>query len=333
MHKNKIVKTLALTTAVLFSTGAFSATWKMALGDGGGSTQDVLSKKFVELFEKKTNSKHKIERFLNGQLGSEQDTVNDAALNALDFSVLASNNLSPFSPSLGVLSLPYVFESLDDAVKTVGGPIGDELTQNTIRDANVRIIGWTFSGFRHLINSKRPVKNIADLDGLVVRVPKNEIMIESYKSWGINPTPMAWNETFSALQQKVVDGTDLPYIAINSMKFGEIQSYLTEIHYLFLLQPMIISEDLFKTQDKETQQAIVAAGKEATNYSVQYLRDQETSIKKELVSKYKMQLDTLEDESVWIKKAQQAVWPKFYKEIGGKDKVNKLLRSLGREEV
>jgi tripartite ATP-independent transporter DctP family solute receptor len=333
MHKNNMIKTLALTTTVLFSAGAFSATWKMALGDGGGSTQDVLSEKFVELFDAKTNGENKIERFLNGQLGSEQDTVNDVALNALDFSVLASNNLSPFSPSLGVLSLPYVFESLDDAIKTVKGPIGDELTENTIRDANVRIIGWTFSGFRHLINSKRAIKKISDLDGLVVRVPKNEIMIESYKSWGINPTPMAWNETFSALQQKVVDGTDLPYIAINSMKFGEIQKYLTEIHYLFLLQPMVMSEDLFREQNKTTQQAIVAAGKEATDYSIGYLRDQEISIKKNLVSEYEMQLDTLEDEPTWIKKAQQSVWPKFYKEIGGKEKVNKLLRNLGREEV
>lgn len=332
-HKNKIVKVLSLTAGMVFSASSIAASWNIAVGDGGGSAQEALGLKFIESLEAKTSGKHTAKLFLNGQLGSEQDTVNDAALGTLDFSILASNNLAPFSPSIGILSLPYIFENLEQAQKTVEGPVAQELIENTIRDSGVRIVGWTYSGFRVLSNSKKPIQKLADLDGVIVRVPKNEIMIDTYKSWGNNPTPMAWSETFTALQQGVVDGQDTPYTTIYAMKFGEVQKYITDLHYLFLLEPLIISESLYQDQNGDTKKAIDEAGLEATAYSLQWLKDQEATIKDELVNKYQMQIDTLEDEAEWAKKAQMAVWPKYYESVGGKDKVNALLRSLGREEI
>ena len=197
----------------------------------------------------------------------------------------------------------------------------------------MRILAWTYSGFRVLSNSKKPITKIDDLDGVIVRVPKNEIMIDTYKSWGNNPTPMAWSETFTALQQGVVDGQDTPYTTIYAMKFGEVQKYISDLHYLFLLEPLIVSESLFQSQDKATQDAMIAAGQEASKFSLQWLIDKEKTIKVELVEKYGMQIDKIEDEDVWASKAQQAVWPKFYESVGGKDKVNALLRSLGRKEI
>ncbi|MGH1427313.1 MAG: TRAP transporter substrate-binding protein [Arenicella sp.] len=331
--KMNFAKTALLAVGLFASANSIGATWNMAVGDGGGSAQEALGLKFAELLTEKTGGKLKSKLFLNGQLGSEQATVNDVALDTLPLSIVASNNLSPFSPQLGILSLPYIFENLDQAQKTVEGSIGQELVETTVKNANVRIVAWTYSGFRVLSNSKRPVQKIADLNGLVVRVPKNEIMIDTYKSWGVNPTPMAWSETFTALQQKVVDAQDTPYTTIYAMKFGEVQKYVTDLSYLFLLEPLIISEDLFKKQDAATQKAILDAGKEATAYSLNWLQEKEKTIKKELVSKYGMQLDTLTDEAEWASRAQKAVWPKFYKEVGGKEKINALLTSLGRAEI
>ncbi|MGH1540572.1 MAG: TRAP transporter substrate-binding protein [Arenicella sp.] len=329
----KVIKVMSLTVGLLASVNSYAANWNMAVGDGGGSAQEAMGLKFAELLAQKTEGKFNAKLFLNGQLGSEQATVNDVALDTLPLSIIASNNLSPFSPPLGILSLPYIFENLDQAQKTVEGPIGKELIESTAKNANVRIIAWTYSGFRVLTNSKRPVLKLADLDGLVVRVPKNEIMIDTYKSWGVNPTPMAWSETFTALQQKVVDAQDTPYTTIYAMKFGEVQKYLTDLHYLFLLEPLIMSEDLFKKQTPEVQKAILSAGEEATAYSLAWLQEKEADIKKALVADYNMQLNTLEDEAQWAAKAQEAVWPKFYKQIGGKEKVNELLKALGRKEI
>ena len=117
------------------------------------------------------------------------------------------------------------------------------------------------------------------------------------------------------------------------MKFGEVQKYISDLHYLFLLEPLVVSEQLFQSQDKATQDAMIAAGKEASAYSLNWLVEKEATIKEELVSKYGMQIDTIEDEAQWASKAQAAVWPKFYESVGGKEKVNALLRSLGRKEI
>jgi len=215
-----IVATAALALGV---TPAAAKKFKIAVGDSAGSAQEALGLAFVKELEARSGGKHTAKLFLNGQLGSEQDTVNEAAIGTLDMSLLAINNITPFSPTVGVFTLPYVILSLEDAEKLTQGPIGQELTENTIRDAGVRIIGWTYTGFRVLTNSKKPVSTVADLQGLVIRVPKNEIMIDTYRAWGIDPTPMAWSETFTGLQQKVVDGQDNPYLTVNSMKFSEVQ--------------------------------------------------------------------------------------------------------------
>ena len=336
-YKNKIIKMMVGMSVVGFSTafsyGVSAQGFNIAVGDGGGSAQENFGLKFAELLEKKTQGKHTATLFLNGQLGSEQDTVNDAALGTLDFSILASNNVAPFSPTLGILSLPYVFESLEQADMALQSHVVEELVENTIRDANVRIIGWTYSGFRTLSNSKQAIRNLDDLSNIVVRVPKSEIVIDTYKSWGNNPTPMAWSEVFTALQQGVVDAQDTPYITIYSMKFGEVQKYLTNLHYNFLLEPLIVSESVFQGLSATDQHSVIEAGKEASIYSLQWLKEKEAGIKTELVSKYSMQINDLEDEAEWAKRAQESVWPKYYESVGGKSKINELLMVLGREQI
>lgn len=322
--------------AVLLATTAFSAharDFKIAVGDGAGGTQEALGLAFVKALEEKSGGAHKAQLFLNGQLGDEQDTVTAAATGTLDFSILAINNITPFSPSVGTLTLPYVILSLEDAEKITQGEIGQQMIDKTVTDAGVRIIGWAYSGFRVLTNSKKPVSTVADLKDLVIRTPKNEIMIATYKAWGINPTPMAWSETFAALQQKVVDGQDNPYMTVSAMKFYEVQKYVTNIRYIFSIEPLIVSEQLFQSLTPEEQTAVLEAGKAATLASGQFLRDQEAKIKDELVAKGMEIADPADGEKEFIDLATTAVWPQFYDSIGGKEVLNKVLTSLGRPVV
>lgn len=331
MKLNKLFKkTVVGAFGFFLATAVSAATFKVAIGDAAGGTQHELGKAFAASLKEKTDGKYTADLFPNSQLGDEQDTVNDAAMGLLDFSILAINNITPFSPSVAILTLPYMIQSLEDAKQLTQGDVGKELTENTIRDAGVRIIGWSYSGFRVLTNSKRPVKTLDDLKGMVIRVPKNELMIATYKSWGINPSPLAWNETFTALQQRVVDGQDNPYITVAAMKFDEVQKYITNIRYLFSLEPLIVSEQVFQAQSPEVQQAILDAGMEATEHSYQFLQDTEQKIKEELVAKGMEINDPANDEKEWIEAATNQVWPKFYDQVGGKERLDKILKSLGR---
>lgn len=319
--------------ALALSLPAAATEYRIAVGDGAGGTQEALGKAFVKSLAEKSGGNLTGKLFLNGQLGDEQDTVTAAATGTLDFSILAINNITPFSPSVGTLTLPYVILSQDDAEKLTQGEVGQKMVENTIEDAGVRIIGWGYSGFRVLTNSKKPVNSVADLNGLVIRVPKNEIMIETYKSWGVNPTPMAWGETFAALQQKVVDGQDNPYMTVYAMKFDEVQKYVTSLRYIFSIEPLIISESLFESLSADEQQQVLEAGKEATAFSAQFLRDEENKIKSELVARGMEISPPIDDEKEFIARATTTVWPKFYDQVGGKDVLNGVLASLGREPV
>ena len=319
---------VALLAAMAATAGAKE--YRIAVGDGAGGTQEALGKAFIAALEKNTGGAHTGKLFLNGQLGDEQDTVTAAATGTLDLSILAINNITPFSPSVGALTLPYVILSQDDAEKLTQGEIGQEMIAQTIEDAGVRIIGWAYSGFRVLTNSKKPVTTVADLQGLVIRVPKNEIMIETYKSWGINPTPMAWSETFAALQQKVVDGQDNPYMTINAMKFYEVQNHVTNLRHVFSIEPLIISEQLYQSLSPEEQKAVTDAGLEATKASAQFLRDQEAKIREDLVARGMEISEPADGEKEFMDKAMTTVWPMFFDSVGGKDNVDQVLATLGR---
>lgn len=324
---------LLMTCALALSSPIVLAqtTFKIALGGSAGGSQEAMAKVFVQELKEQTSEKYDGKLFLNSQLGSEEDTITNVGMGLLDFSVVAINNITPFSPTLGVFTLPYVIQSIDDAIKLTQSSAAETLVQNTVRDAGVRIVGWTFSGFRVFTNSKRPVNSLADLKGLVVRVPKNEIMIDTYKAWGVNPTPMSWAELFTALQLKVVDGQDLSIIDINSSKFYEVQKYLTPIHYNFLVEPIIMSESVYQDQPAEVQKAIIEAGKKATLASERFLMEKE-EIALENLKKHGMEVvDT--DETEWISQATKKVWPKYYDSVGGKGQINNVLRALGREEI
>ena len=119
---------------LLIASAASATTFKVAIGDAAGGTQHELGKAFAESLKEKTDGKFTADLFPNSQLGDEQDTVNDAAMGLLDFSILAINNVTPFSPSVAVLTLPYVIQSAEEAKKLTLGEVGKELTENTIRD-------------------------------------------------------------------------------------------------------------------------------------------------------------------------------------------------------
>ena len=332
MRIQKLLLPMAVSAATLALSGqAMAETWKMALGDAAGGTQYELGTTFADYVEEKTDGEVTIDLFPNGQLGSEQDTVNNASMGLLDLSILAINNITPFSPTVGVLTLPYVIQSPEDAKTLTQGEIAEELTQNTIRDAGVRILGWAYSGCRRLTNSVRPVASPEDLDGLVIRVPKNEIMIASYQAWGVNPNPLAWSETFTALQQGVVDGQDNPYITIDTMKFYEVQDHVTDSCYVFSLQPLIISEGKFQSLSPEMQDLVLEAGQAATEHSYDFLLESEEAIKQRLVEEHGMEItQPANDEQEWIEMAT-GIWPDFYDSIGGKEKLDQALEALGRD--
>ena len=204
---------------------------KVGFGDPIDSDQGAFAKQFKYLVEGWTNGEVEVQLFAGSALGNETEMLQNTRRGELDLCIVATPNMTPFSKELQILTFPYIIRNMGDAVTMTTGKLGRKWNEAVMRQAGVRILGYTYSNFRHLTNSKRKVCSMADLKGLKIRVPQNAQMIESYKAWGANPTPMAWPETFTALQQKVVDGQDNPYIVDYTMKFHEVQ----ELYYAIAL--------------------------------------------------------------------------------------------------
>lgn len=304
-------------------------TLKIGLGDPIDSDQGVLALRFKEIVEKGSGGNYKIDIFPAGQLGDEQKMVKDSRRGSIDGAVVAVNNITPFAKSVGILTLPYLMQSFDDAVKATTGDLGNKWREVLIKEAGVRVLGWAYSNFRVLTNSKKPVTNLAELKGLKIRVPKNAIMIGTWKALGAEPIPMAWPETFTALQQRVVDGQDNPHITNYAMKFYEVQKYTSEVHYLFSLQPLVVGEKFFQKLSAEDQAMLTRAGIEAQQYNLLFSVTQSETARQNMMSKGVEYME-IEDEDQWAKIAMDKVWPEFYKSVGGKSEVDAVLKALGR---
>ena len=299
---------------------------KLSHGCPEGDPTHLAAVKFKELAEKFTNNRVKVQIFPNNQLGSEQEVCQDVRTGSIEAEILYTGNLQPLAPSVGVLMLPYMFTESQQVWKAMDA-IHDELNKRVIKEADVRILAYFEKGFRVLTNSKKPVRTLEDLKGLKIRVSKVAITIETFKAWGLEPIPMAWDEVFSALQQRVIDGQENPYTAVLSIKFYEIQKYITDIHYMIWSGPLIIGEKFFQSLPKDIQEALVRAGKDTAVYERKLSMDLTEKAMAELKKRGMVLLGAPKDEEEWQKRAQ-AIWPKFYDNVGGKDWVDKALKII-----
>ena len=127
---------------------------------------------------------------------------------------------------MGILDIPFLFRDAEHVDKVLDGPFGKALLADLEKHKLKGLAFWE-NGFRHLTNSKAPARTPDEVKGLKVRTMENRVHMAAFKAAGINPTPMAFAEVYSALQQKVIDGQENPVAVIYSSKLYEVQKYLT----------------------------------------------------------------------------------------------------------
>ena len=284
---------------------------------------------FKKYVEEKTKGRVEVQIYPASQLGGEERAFQDVQQGILQMTVLAVNNASIFAPSLGAFDLPYIFKSVkefDDCVDQNW----DLINKRMEAESGTIAIAWHSQGFRFITNSKQPVAKLADLAPVKIRTPNNPIMIGVYRAWGTDPVPMAMDETFNALQQKVVDGQDNPLVSIATNRFYEVQKYITEAHYTYQLQPMILSQRAFKKMSPEMQALITDAGRGAQEYCLAFQLVEGVRAKQRLIESG-VQIDQLEDEADWRNAAIAQVWPEMETFVGGRAAINAFLSAIGKK--
>src|SRR5574342_199907 len=213
---------------------------------------------FKAMVENETGGAIKVNLFPAGQLGGEREIAEAVKLGSVQVGML-SGPFSGFCKEAQVFDIPYLFPSHLVAYRTLEGPFGKELAEECLKKTGMRILTYAQVGFRNFTNSARVIRNPADLKGLKLRVMENPVYMNLVRSMGAAPTPIPWPETYTALQQKVVDGQENPISAIKFAKVYEGQKYMVMDGHTFGVSFMLINEKFFQNLPKEYQAIVKRA--------------------------------------------------------------------------
>jgi len=230
---------------------------------GQNSHQGVGIDVFAKEVEKRTNGRYKIQNFYSGSLGGERESIEAVQLGTQELTFTSTGPVPNFVPEAKILDIPFLFRDKAHARAVLDGPIGQEMLKK-FESKGFKALAWAENGVRHMTNSKRSVVAPEDLKGLKMRTMENPIHIAAYKGFGIVPTPMAFPEVFTALQQGTVDGQENPLSVIMAAKFDQVQKYITLTGHVYSPAIWLMNKATFDKLAPADQQAFLEAAKEGT---------------------------------------------------------------------
>ena len=244
------------------------ATWNFTCSTTETSTWAEGGRKFGELMEKATGGKIKVNVYAADQLtnGNQSEGI-QALMNGDPVQISMHSNLiySAFDPRFNVVSLPFIYDSYDDADAKFDGEAGEKLKE-ILSSYGLHCMGIAENGFRELTNSKHEVKTVDDMKNLKIRVAGSNLLMECYKRWGADATNMNWSETYTALQQNTVEGQENPLPAIDAASVQEVQPYCSMWDAIYDCLFFCINQDLYDTLTPEQQAVVDECGQKAVEY-------------------------------------------------------------------
>lgn len=262
------VAALSMYMAVPTAAVAQKATvLKLAHGAMPDQANGKAMLKFAELVAESSNGKVKIETHLAGSLYNERTSLEAIVNGAVDIGGASNANWAAFTPTLLFMDLPYVFSEEDSFREAMHGDVGQEIRKRFERDGFKLLMILDNGGFRHVVNTKRPLKVPADLKGLKIRTTASPVEIAMFREWGAIPTSIDWAEVYNALSSGVVDGEFVMPTWLATAKHYEVLKYATENRAVIGIQTVAMRKDRFDKLPKEAQEVLLAAAEKAQAYN------------------------------------------------------------------
>ena len=202
-----------------------------------------------------TNNQLQVDVFPAMQLGGAKENVDAVRSGTLALTWVGAAYLSRIVPELEAVALPFVFPNREVALRVIDGPVGDAIDKK-LQDKGFSSLGWMELGMRHVTNSRGPIRTVADLKGLKLRLQPSETHLASFRALGANPVAMDVKELYSALEQKVVDAQENPYTVISASRYGEVQKHLSNSGHFFDFIAVIGSKKALEQLKPEHQKAV-----------------------------------------------------------------------------
>ncbi|MGA8003253.1 MAG: TRAP transporter substrate-binding protein [Pseudolabrys sp.] len=211
-----------------------------------------------------TNGRYSVQMYPSMQLGGEKEAIEQAQIGAIAFARVSVGALGPVIDDLNVFNLPYVFRNTTHMQHVIDGPIGQELLDK-VTNSGKGLVGlcWMDAGARNFYNTKKPIKTMADLKGMKVRVMGNPMFVEMANSMGGNGIAMGYDQVFSALQTGVVDGAENNPPSFVFDNHYQVAKFYTVDEHLIVPEMVVFSKKAWDAMSKEDQALLVKFSKEA----------------------------------------------------------------------
>lgn len=269
----------------------------------------VMAVKFMgEQLAAQSGGELGVKVYPNGALGSERDTIEQLKIGGLDMMRINVAPLNNIVPETIVPALPFLFRSEEHMHAVLDGPIGDQILAAMEEQG---MIGLAFydSGARSLYTAEKPVKALADVHGMKIRVQQSDLFVAMVEALGANPTPMPYGEVYTALKTGIVDAAENNFPSYESSRHFEAAKYYTMTEHSMAPEVLVFSKVIWDTLEPEQQAMIRKAAKESVPH-MRKLWDEREAKAKETVTAAGTEIIPLEDRQAWAD-AMQPVYAKF----------------------
>lgn len=282
---------------------------------------------FKEKVEKGSKGRIRVDVFDGGKLGGVVEVLEQVRSGAITLSHASASFLQSVSPSLLVVTFPYLFQERAQAFTVLDGAIGQRLAADAER-AGLKLLGWHDLGLRHVVNKKRPVTTLADMRGLKLRVQPNPVHLAAFRAFGANPVAMDFKELYSAIQQGVVDGIEYPLVTALSQRFYEVTKYISLTGHVHELMVTHMNKAAFDRLPAELQRIVVDAGTEEVAFQRKTLQEREKRALEELRDKGMVINQLPKEQLQQFVQQSRSVYGQFEDRVG-KDLLAEVLKITG----
>ena len=228
------------------------------------SAQHVAAEKFRDLVAERTDGEIVVQIFPNNSLADDVQATQQMQFGAIEGGIIPTAKLSNFQPSMQLPDLPFLFPSRKIAHDFLDSEVGDELLA-TLDEIGLKGVTFWESGFKQF-TCNAAITSPDDFSGRKVRVMESPIIIKQFEAMGATPVPIAFSETYTALQQGVVDCQENPLVSIVKMKFHEVQSEVVISNHAYLGYAFVFSKRWFDQLSAEQQKVLVDTAREVTPF-------------------------------------------------------------------
>jgi TRAP-type transport system periplasmic protein len=268
LSRRTVTAGLGAAVALGFAPAVLRAQSKTTLKLGHlGNEDNVWHKaavKFAEEVAARTGGAVEVRVFPNEQLGKETDLIKGIQLGTVDFTI-TGESLQNWAPSASLLAVPYAIRDLDHLDKVVNGPVGQKIAENIEQKTQLKTLTFFARGPRNL-TSNRPITTPAELNGLKMRVPNVPLFVKFWEALGAKPTPMAFSEVFTALQNHTIEAQENPLALIKSASLSEVQKYVNQTEHVLSWIYLVGGSKRLGRLPAEHRTAIMDAAKAAQTY-------------------------------------------------------------------